>query len=322
MTESLRPIQAERLARELDWNLLRTFIVLAQSGSVTRAADKLRLKQPTVSSALKRLEDRLGRKLIHRKPGQFELTEAGDLLFREAIEIQGSILRLGTLMRDVTDEVRGHVEIAMASHVVSPLFDDTLREFHERHPAATLSINVSASKDALEAVTARRASMAVCLVRDRNPKLEYLRLFREFFGLFCGPPHPLFGRTGLTKADLAGQSAVSFVTDRLEDALRPVTLMRAEADLEDRVVGTSANLEEVRRMIIAGLGVGPLPAHVVKRDVRDGLLWQLPPYEDLPEIAVHVVWNPKAKMNRAEGALLDMLLTKIRETPIEQRTYL
>lgn len=61
MTESLRPIQAERLARELDWNLLRTFIVLAQSGSVTRAADKLRLKQPTVSSALKRLEDRLGR---------------------------------------------------------------------------------------------------------------------------------------------------------------------------------------------------------------------------------------------------------------------
>ncbi|MCX2721597.1 LysR family transcriptional regulator [Roseibium salinum] len=322
MIETLRPIQAERLARELDWNLLRTFIVLAQSGSVTRAADKLRLKQPTVSSALKRLEDRLGRKLIHRKPGQFELTEAGDLLFREAIEIQGAILRLGTLMRDVTDEVRGHVEIAMASHVVSPLFDDTLREFHERHPAATLSINVSASKDALEAVTARRASMAVCLVRDRNPKLEYLRLFREFFGLFCGPPHPLFGRTGLTKADLAGQSAVSFVTDRLEDALRPVTLMRAEADLEDRVVGTSANLEEVRRMIIAGLGVGPLPAHVVKRDVRDGLLWQLPPYENLPEIAVHVVWNPKAKTNRAESALLDMLLTKIRETPIEQRTYL
>ncbi|HKJ61201.1 MAG TPA: LysR family transcriptional regulator [Hyphomicrobiales bacterium] len=321
MTGELRPIQAERLARELDWNLLRTFIVLAQSGSVTAAADKLHLKQPTVSSALKRLEERLGRKLIHRKPGQFELTEAGSLLFKEAIEIQGSILRLGTLMRDVTDEVSGHVEIAMASHVVCPLFDDTLRAFHERHPAATLSINISASKDALEAVTARRASLAVCLVRNRNPKLEYLRLFREFFGLFCGPSHPLFGKTDLTKTDLAGQSAVSFVTDRLEDALRPVALMRAESDLEDRVVGTSANLEEVRRMIIAGLGVGPLPVHVVKRDVRDGLLWQLPPYEALPEIGVHVVWNPKAEMNRAEKAMLDMLLTKIRETPIDQRTY-
>jgi DNA-binding transcriptional LysR family regulator len=321
MPSELDPIQAERLARELDWNLLRTFIVLAEAGSVTKAADRLRLKQPTVSSALKRLENRLGRRLINRSPGKFELTEAGTLLYREAIEIQGAILRLGTLMRDVTDEVRGHVEIAMASHVISPLFDDTLQAFHERHPAATLTINVSASKEALEAVTSRRASLAVCLVRERNPKLEYLRLFREFFGLFCGPPHPLFGKSNLTKADLAGLSTVSFVTDRLEDALRPVTLMRAEADLEDRIVGTSANLEEVRRMIIAGLGVGPLPVHVAKRDVTEGQLWQLPPYDVLPEIDVHVVWNPKAKLNRAETALLEMLLDRIRETPIEERTY-
>jgi len=321
MDTPLKPLHAERLARDLDWNLLRTFVVLAQAGSVTEAAERLRLKQPTVSSALKRLEDRIGRRLIHRKPGQFELTEAGQLLLKEAIDIQGAILRLGTLMRDVTDEVRGHVVIAMASHVVCPLFDDTLRAFHEAHPAATLSINISASKQALEAVTSRRASLAVCLVRERSPKLEYARLFREFFGLFCGPPHPLFGRKDVSKEDLAGQSAVSFVTDRLEDALRPVTLMRAEADLEDRVVGTSANLEEVRRMIIAGLGIGPLPVHVVKRDVRDGLLWQLPPFDDLPEIGVHVVWNPKAKLNRAEKALLDMLTAKISGIPIEQRTY-
>ena len=322
MIEESRPVGAERLVRELDWNLLRTFVVLAHSHSVTEAAERLSLKQPTVSSALKRLEDRLGKRLIDRKPGHFELTEAGELLLREAVEIQGSILRLGTLMRDMADEVRGHVEIAMASHVVCPLFDETLRLFHERHPAATLSINVSASKDALDAVMARRASLAVCLVRNRNPKLEYSRLFREFFGLFCGPTHPLFGRSDLTKADLAGQSAVSFVTDRLEDALRPVTLMRADVDLVDRVVGTSANLEEVRRMIIAGLGVGPLPVHVVGRDLKDGLMWRLPPYENLPAIDVHVVWNPSAKMNRAETALLQMLLGRIDETPIEDRTYL
>ncbi|WP_346433056.1 substrate-binding domain-containing protein [Breoghania sp.] len=167
----------------------------------------------------------------------------------------------------------------------------------------------------------RRASLAVCLVRKRNSKLEYSRLYREFFGLFCGPTHPLFGVSDLTKADLAGQAAVSFVTDRLEDALRSVTLMRADADLIDRVVGTSANLKEVRRMIIAGLGIGPLLVHVVRRDLDDGLLWRLPPYENLPGIDVHVVWNPSAKMNRAETAMLEMLLERIAGTPIEERTY-
>ncbi len=296
-------------------------MVLAESHSITEAAERLSLKQPSVSSALKRLEERLGKRLIDRSPGHFRLTEAGRLLHREAIDIHGAILRLGTLIRDVTDEVRGHVRIAMASHVVCPVFDDALTAFHSAYPRATLSIDISASRDAIAAVTARRASMAVCLVHRRSPKLEYRRLYREYFGLFCGPTHPLFGRTGLTKADLAGHSSVSFVTDQISDALRPVALMRAEAELEDRIVGTSANLEEVRRMIIAGLGVGPLPIHVVRRDVEDGLLWQLPPYDKIPAIDVHVVSNPRAQTNRAEQALLGDLITRIEKTPISERTY-
>jgi DNA-binding transcriptional LysR family regulator len=97
--------------------------------------------------------------------------------------------------------------------------------------------------------------------------------------------------------------------------------MRAEADLEERIVGTSSHLEEVRRMIIAGLGIGPLPVHVAQRDVEAGLLWQLPPYDNLPEIDVHVVWNPRARLNRAEEALVDELRTRIETTPISERTY-
>ena len=311
----------ERLARELDWNLLRSFVVLAESASVTEAAERLSLKQPTVSAALARLEDRLGRRLIERAPGRFALTEAGQLLYAEAVEIHGAVLRIGTALREVTDEVRGHVQIAMASHVVCPLFDAALTDFHTAHPRATLSIDVSASRGALAAVTARRASMAVCLVREKSPRLQYRRLYREFFGLFCGPAHPLFGRDGLSMADLAGHASVSFVTDQMTDALRPVTLMRAEAGLDDRVVGTSANLEEVRRMIVAGLGIGPLPVHVVRRDLADGLLWQLPPHEGMPAIDVHLVWNPAARMNRAEQALLSGLTARIEATPIERRIY-
>ncbi len=315
------PDAANRLMRELDWNLLRTFVVLAQSQSITEAAHRLRLTQPSVSTALKRLEDRVGRRLIDRKPGHFELTNAGQVLYREAVDIQGSILRLSTLMREMTDEVTGHVRIALASHVICPLFDSVLAEFHAEHPRATLSIDVFSSAEAIDSVSGRFSSFAVCLVHRRNPKLEYLRIYREFFGLFCGPSHPLFGRRNLTRADLAGHSAVSFETDRLQDALKPVTLMRAEAEMGDLVVGTSSHLEEVRRMIIAGLGIGPLPLHVAKRDVDDGMMWQLPPYDTTPAIDVHVVWNPKATLNRAEQSLLNRLLARIEATPMEERTY-
>ncbi|MBE1297505.1 MAG: LysR family transcriptional regulator [Rhodobacteraceae bacterium] len=311
----------DRIARELDWNLLRTFVVLAESHSITEAAQQLRLKQPSVSAALKKLEDRIGRKLINRSPGHYQLTDAGRLLYREALDINGSILRLSTLMRELTDEVQGHIKIAVASHVVCPLFDEVLAEFHSNHPKATMSIDVRSSADAIAEVAAKRASFALCLVRDHNPKLEYRRLYREFFGLFCGPRHPLFGRKDLTVADLAGQSSVSFETDRLHDVLKPVTVMRAQAELGDKVTGLSSHLEEVHRMIVAGIGIGPLPVHVAARDVRDGLLWQVPPYDDLPALDVHVVWNRHAAKNRAEELLIGGLLDAIEATPIEDRTY-
>lgn len=314
-------LSPDRLLRELDWNLLRTFVVLAQSQSITDAARRLNLSQPSVSAALQRLEERLGRRLIDRKPGHFQLTDAGRTLFAEALDIQGSILRLTTLMRDVTDEVSGHVRVALASHVICPLLDEVLTEFHAAHPRATLSMDVRTSAETVAAVSARSASIAICLVRDRNPKLEYRRLYREFFGLFCGPPHPLFGKTGLTRSDLKGHATVSFQTDHLQDVLKPVALLRAESDIGEQVVGTSSHLEEVRRMIVAGLGIGPLPVHVAAKDVREGLLWRLPPYENPPAIDVYLVWNPKSKLNRAERSMLDRLLAKIDDTPISERTY-
>lgn len=315
------PEDAARLARELDWNLLRTFVVIAEARSISDAADRLRLKQPTVSSALKRLEATLGRRLLDRSPGTYRLTDTGRRLHREAVEVQGAITRIATAIRDVHDEISGHVHVAMASHVVCPLFDQALTGFHARHPRATLSIDVMRSRDAVASVVGRSASLAICLVHKRSPRIEYRRLYREFFGLFCGPVHPLFGRAGLTRGDLVGHQSVSFVTDQIDDALRPVTLMRARMGLDERVVATSAHLEEVRRMVLAGLGVGPLPLHVAQPDVDAGRLWRLPPYDDPPSIDVHVCWNPAARMNRAETAFRDLLTEGIERTPIRDRTY-
>lgn len=311
----------DRIVRDLNWNLLRTFVALAESGSVTEAAERLHLKQPTVSIALKNLEELFGRKLIERTRGQYALTEAGELLYREANDINGSILRLSTLMREVTPEIRGQVNISVASHVVCPLFDSVLAGFFQQNPLASLSIDVMASADAIAEVAAKRASFALALVREKNPRLQYRVAYREFFGLFCGPRHPLFGRQDLELADLRGHSSVIFDNDRMQDALQDVTVMRARAALGPKVSGISANLEEVRRMVVAGLGIGPLPTHVVAQDVENGLLWQVPPFEDLPAIDVHLVWNPEAAKNRAEERLLSQLIEAVERTPFEARKY-
>lgn len=313
--------EGDRLARQLDWNLLRTFVTIVQEGGITPAANRLLLKQPTVSNALKRLEDRIGKRLIDRSPGHFRVTDAGEILYREAIEIYGSISRLTIAVRDIEEAVRGHIAIGLASHVVFPPLDETLRNFSRRHPQVTYDITVATSAEVVSWVLEKRASFGICLVHEQHPKLDYFHLYRQHFGFFCGPDHPYFGRRDLTLKDLTGEPSVSFSTDQLHDALRPVALLRASIGLDDTIRAMSPHLEEVRRLIMAGVGIGPLPIHVVERDVRDGLLWQLPPYDDPPEIDIFLATNPASRLNRAETQFIDDLTRRVAALPEDARHF-
>lgn len=309
------------LAWRLDWNLVRTFVVIVQEGSITGAATRLDFKQPTVSNALRRLEETLGHRLIDRGPRRFEPTEHGRALYAQALDIFGSLDRLPVILDDISDKVSGEVALSMATHVVSPLIDRTLSEFQHLHPRTCVSIRVRSSTDVIDDVHAKRCSLGICLVRGTDPALEYTHLYTEHFGFFCGPGHPFFGRTDLALADLSDQRSVSFDTDQINDVLRPIAMLRARANFIGSPVGVSNNLEEVRRMVIAGLGIGPMPIHVVARDVADGLLWRLPPYEDPPAVDVSVVRHPANRLSRAEAAFWNLLSDRIARTPLDKRTY-
>jgi len=309
------------LAWALDWNLLRTFMLIVQEKGITAAANRLKLKQPTVSNALKRLEQSLGTELIRRGPRSFEVTAQGQSLYQECVSIFGTVNRLSSALEEAAEEISGTVQLSLASHVICPLLDETLEAFHRLHPKASFSIDVSSSTDVIRSVHGKKSGIGICLVQERLAELEYRHMYTEHFGFFCGPRHRLFGAGNLKLEDLRGERCVSFRTDQLNDVLQPVALLRAKAEFDSNIAGMSSNLEEIRRMVIAGLGVGALPVHVVERDVKDGLLYRLPPYTGLPPIRIWLVRHPQASLNQAEREFLRMLIESIDATPLEQRTY-
>ena len=317
-----KPKSAGRqIAWNLDWNLLRTFMVIAQEQSITAAAKRLRLKQPSVSNALKRLEHSLGCRMVERGPRSFELTSQGEALFRECAGIFGSVNRLSSALEQATDEITGTVHLHMASHVTCPLLDEALESFHKQHLAACVSISIGSSIDTIKAVQDKTAALGICLVNERMAELDYKRFYTEHFGFFCGPRHRLFGARGLRLEDLQGEHCVSFHTDQLNDVLRPVAILRSKAGMDRHISGVSSNLEEIRRMVMAGMGIGALPIHVVQRDVQDGLLYRLPPYKHPPAIDIWLVRHPDANINQAERAFTRMLIASMENTPKAQRSF-
>ena len=305
----------------LDWNLLHTFAVIVQNHGISRAASVLNLTQPAISSALKRLEEQVGHKLIRRGGTMFEVTAEGRLLFRESMEVLVRINRLSETLSDTKKEIGGVVKLAFASHVVFPFLDKALKEFHDDYPNVRYQIEVDKSAHIAESVLMNTVTAGICLVYQQHEKLEYQHFFTEHFGLFCGRDHRLFGVKDLTVEDLRKEDYVSFQTDHMDDALWSVALMRNKNKMSGKIVGTSPNLEEVRRLIIAGIGIGPLPIHSVTSDIERGLLWQLPPYQDTPSVDVFLFTNPSCNFSRAETLFLSFLKEKISELS-EQEKFL
>jgi DNA-binding transcriptional LysR family regulator len=294
----------ERFAHNLDWNLLRTFVVLVEEGSITRAANRLLLQQPAVSMALKRLEQSVGHRLIDRRPGRFELTESGTRLHALCREIFTSVVRLPEAMDTTGDEVAGHVTIHSVSHAMNPEWDRALASFFRLHPRVTIGVTVETTTDVIRSVERGVATLGLSdgIIPATLVKASFCY---EHYALYCGREHRLFGVDNVQLEDLRGEPYVSFLADVLGGPhMGPVTAVRAIGSFGQQVRAIAFNVEEVLRLVIANAGIGMLPVHMTAQPVAAGNLWQLPPYEDLPETETFRITNPGANLNPAERAFL------------------
>lgn len=298
----------------LDWNLLRTFLAIVQEGSISRAAARLHLTQPAVSLALKRLEDRLDENLIVRNGANFNLTSAGELVYREALAIYGSIARLSMAVRNTPHDLTGVIRLALVSGVNSDILDSVMCEFHQNHPRVNFEITTGSSADVQDALLHYQAGLGICLKHKSVQGLADTPLLHQNYFLYCGKHHPLFGHPHLNISDLHNEDFVSFASEQLDGVLAPLALFRAQQALEGRIIGTSASLDEVRRMVRCGLGIGALPEHVVKMEEEAGHLWKLPPYDGIARITLHLMWNQEPKYNQAEEAFFHRLRDALRLT--------
>lgn len=310
-----------RFPWNLDWNLLRTFMVVVEQHGISKAADFLGLKQPTISAALKRLEQHAGQTLVIRKPNEFSVTRAGQVLYTECAKIFGSVSQLPSLLDAAHAELRGHLTIATTSHVISDHFDDFLNSFTKAHPNVTYSFSVFESNEVETIVSQNRASFGLCLLSKPPKNLETLVLYREYFGLYCGARHPLFGVKEIDPADLEGEPFVAFQTEAEGGPLAATSRLRTRLRLADSWRGVSSSLNEIRRMIMANVGIGALPLHVAKQDVAAGRLRQLPPYDDLPLVNIYLVSNPARRQSDAEATFLSACAAELSAIDIDKRTY-
>ncbi|MDF0604482.1 LysR family transcriptional regulator [Neisseriaceae bacterium TC5R-5] len=308
------------LNHRLDWNLLRTYLVIVEQRGISRAAAKLCLTQPAVSRSLQRLEAYLGVRLISKRtPQQFVLTPAGEEVYRIAGEVQGAVSRLGVGLAAGQGDVSGLLVLLTVSRIESAVYDRCLAEFHRRYPRVELRLEVMRSSDIIHSLLQKTASLGLCLSRFPVAKLEQTCIFPQRYALYCGRHHPLFGVADLGLADLLAENFVSFSSDQIGDYLSPLTIFREQAGFRGQIVATSSSLDEVERLIFAGYGIGALPSHLLATKSNQQRLWRLPPQQGVADVDIYLMWHKERVFSPLESAFVEHFLAFMSAYPAAER---
>jgi DNA-binding transcriptional LysR family regulator len=294
----LRP--TPNFSRKVDWNLLKTFHEIVEAGGVSRAGRALRRKQPALSLALKRLEAELGVTLCRRGPRGFELTDEGMLVADTCRSLNSLVRNVPKRLSNLTEEVRGRISIQVISSLVCERFDAAIARFHDRHPRVEILIDITTWDSVAAALLRDEIDIGVAPAQTLRSDLSYDFLFDEVQGAYCGPTHPLFGKTFDDPSALSKQAFVLTGADE-PDVL---TAYRTRHGLGLQVAGLSEHLDEAKRLTMLGVGICFLPEGFAAPDVATGRLWPLLHRAEQPSIPVFVITNQRAPSKLARQLLL------------------
>lgn len=153
---------------EIDWNLIRSFVAVAETGSLSAAARRLAASQPTLGRHIAELEKALGVTLFRRGRNGYLLTEAGSLLFERGRAVNEEATAFARLALGSVEAIEGTVRIAASEIVATYVLPAMLARLGTEE--AGIEVEVVASNQ-VENLLRRDADIAIRMVRPAQNEL-------------------------------------------------------------------------------------------------------------------------------------------------------
>lgn len=251
----------------IDWGLIRSFLAVARSGSLTAAARELAVSQPTLSREIQALEVATGLNLFRRTTQGLHLTEAGQTLVDAADSMDEAADLFSRQASGLSVELEGDVRISANEIVGIYLLPAAIAAFRDQHPGVHVEIVISNKASSL---SKREADIALRMFRPTQPDLVVRRLPDMELGFYAhkdyvkkfGEPasieefqqHTIIGYDeSMEYIEAAAKLGYKFVRDnfalRTDHMLAQINLARAGAGIVGTHVELAKHWPELARIL-------------------------------------------------------------------------
>ena len=246
----------------LDWDKLKTFHAAAQTGSLTAAADKLKISQSAVSRQITALEDSLDMPLFHRHARGLTLTEEGQILFKTADDVAVRIARVQSRVIDSRQKPQGILRVSTPISLGSNWLPSVLPEFIEAYPDIDIQLIL---EDAEHDLSSFDVDCALRPWPSTQGDVIERKLGQITQSLYASHQYLSDHGAPTSAKDLDNHRIVAFadlIPKNLHSANWALEVGREDKDMPRKPVLSVNNLHGIMRAAEAGIGIVGIPDYM------------------------------------------------------------
>lgn len=257
----------------MDLRQLETFVTVVKLKSFSKAADKLFITQPTVTNHIQNLENELGTILINRNGKSISLTNAGNLLYKNALNIINSFEMTKFQLETFKGQIQGHLDIASSSVPRKYLLPKLISEFLSNYPDVSFTVLDKDSKEVVSSILEGEYDFGIVGANFEGHNLEYINIMEDNL-ILMAPPDFMPHLANYSYIELNDIINCNFIF-REEGSGTRETIIKAlydnGADMDDiKVVATIEDSESIKELVSLGTGVSFISEKSVGDDLKIG----------------------------------------------------
>jgi DNA-binding transcriptional LysR family regulator len=250
---------------------LEYFLEAARQRNFTRAAARLHLAQAALSEQIRKLESELGTPLFHRGRRESVLTAAGETLRQHAEALLERAAAARQAVQDLVGLRGGRLTIGAIPSVSACLLPAAITAFRRRHPLVELALFEGTSEAVAQWVESGRVEFGIVQLPTVGGSFDEHLLLTEPFVLLVATGHPAAKQRSISLAKLAQEPFVFYKGRARDTALAACR----SAGFEPRIACESSELETIRSLVAAGLGIAILPRLATRQPTADCVVVRL-----------------------------------------------
>jgi DNA-binding transcriptional LysR family regulator len=292
----------------MDFKQIEAYVFVAKYKSFSRAAEKLLLSQPTISTHINTLEEELGVRLFERLSKEVVLTEAGQVFFPYAVDMLDLRERSHEAVKEFLNEISGNLRIGSSTILSEFILPEVIKNFKKEYPKTFFTVDVNDSQSIIQRVADGILDLAIVTRKIPKKDLEFKPFFKDRIVLAVNKTHPFCTRDSIFLEEILHENFIirhigSGTRAAVEHALKIKGYDFSTLNAVAMLSTTHSIVQAVKR----NLGIAFMSETAAKHETCSGEIVTVPITDLVVEKDIFIVHSKKKSNKKLLKQFTDML---------------